>query len=162
MHLDFHSSWSRISLLNKQPSLAWAFSSSSSEWIWCMHPARSTLIRSFNTPLMGWSEDGAECSCASVVSKWPHYAREEGQHSWEGWHKPENGWPSECNIVVSQQISSLDIYWGGTPVFKSRFKAGDSHRKTKKLSTIYNIQDQLVWPHILISKVQPCLTSSAF
>ena len=33
-------------------------------------------------------------------------------------------------FFVSQQTSSLDFYWGGGSVFKSRFKAEASHRKS--------------------------------
>ena len=45
-------------------------------------------------------------------------------HSWTLLIK--NGWGHTNWFFVSQQTSSLDFYWDGAPVFKSRFKAGTS------------------------------------
>ena len=53
---------------------------------------------------------------------------------------------------------ALSTFTEGDPSFKSRFKAGASHRKS---FLPYNIQDQLVMTLVdIISKGQPCPTSS--
>ena len=49
--------------------------------------------------------------------------------------KVRHGWTllikmAEATLIVSQQTSSLDFYWGGTSAFKSRFMAGASHRSS--------------------------------
>ena len=47
-----------------------------------------------------------------------------------------HGWTLQIKMAnwffISQQTSFLDFYWGGAQVFKSRFKAGASHRKSYK------------------------------
>ena len=77
----------------------------------------------------------------SMYSPRAHDNPEEVGHDWTLLIKMAE---VNTNFFVSQQTSSLDFYWGGAPVFKSRFKAGASRRKSSKSFLSCNIQDQLV------------------